>query len=358
MTHLYLEQEISCITINPKDSRQIIISQLDGCVSMYEMKCKSLNSIGSLKLDDDSYVRDIVYMEDGKKFTITTSECAIGLLDTVTMEPLTWINEATSAKPSALLNLGGDKGVQTVVGDDEGNIKMFDFRTQEGAVLEFSEQKDAITDLKFSHGSILATSSDGHLCVYDLRKKKVSVKSEQADAEYNCICITNRRTYIGTGDGVIDVYKNGDYGYMLERIDTKMKYGIDSIIEARENLLLCASMTEDFVKFVNVQPNKVLKKKEVPFPMGKIIVDSAKKFFIGYGMCENFYHCSLAEITNDIPVITMENVKNTKKLISEENNHGFFDDLLEKKEEENDVEDEEMGEELFDFEDSDEIEDE
>uniref|UniRef100_A0A0K0DUT6 WD repeat-containing protein 55 homolog n=1 Tax=Strongyloides stercoralis TaxID=6248 RepID=A0A0K0DUT6_STRER len=329
MTHFYLEQEISCIAMNPKDSRQVIIGQLDGIFTMYEMKLKNLNSLGSFKLDNDSYVRDVSYMGDGKKFTLTTSDSSLALMDTVTMEPYHWIKNAIESKPSALLTLGGDKGIQTVVGDDDGHIKMFDFRTQEGAILEFKEQDETITDLKFNQGTILATSSDGFLCVYDLRKKKFIVKSEQAESEYNSICISNDRTYIGTGNGVIDVYKNGEYGYMLERIDTKMKYGVDSIAEVRDNLLMCASMLEDYVKFVNVQPNKVLKKKSVPFPIGKIILSTSRKSFIGYGMCENFYHSSIAEMTNDIPLITRDNVKDTKKLIKEDNSNGFFNDLVE-----------------------------
>uniref|UniRef100_A0A0N5B713 WD_REPEATS_REGION domain-containing protein n=1 Tax=Strongyloides papillosus TaxID=174720 RepID=A0A0N5B713_STREA len=328
MTHFYLEQEISCLSINPKDSRQLIIGQLNGVFSMYEMKLRNLKPLGSLQLENESYVRDVSYMCDGKRFALTTSDCSLALMDTVTMEPYHWVNNATENKPSALLTLGGDKGIQTVVGDDEGQVKMFDFRTQEGAVLEFKEQDESITDLKFNQGSVFAASSDGILCVYDLRKKKVSVKSEQAESEYNSICISSDKTYIGTGNGVIDVYKNGEYGYILERIDAKMKYGIDSIVEVRENLLMCSSMLEDYVKFVNIQPNKVLKKKSVPFPIGKVIFDGNKKNFVGYGMCENFYHCSVAEMTNDIPLITRDNVRDTKNLVKDNDTNGFFSDLI------------------------------
>lgn len=56
-------------------------------------------------------------------------------------------------------------------GDDEGEIKLWDIRT-DTSILNYSEQSETITDFTFNNDLtfLLATSVDGTLGVYDLRK--------------------------------------------------------------------------------------------------------------------------------------------------------------------------------------------
>jgi len=60
-------------------------------------------------------------------------------------------------------------------GDDEGEIKLWDLRAKE-SVLNYSEQSETITDFAINSELtlLLATSVDGTLGVYDLRKGDTS----------------------------------------------------------------------------------------------------------------------------------------------------------------------------------------
>ena len=60
-------------------------------------------------------------------------------------------------------------------GDDEGDIKIWDLRSKT-SVLTYSEQAETITDFSFNDELtlLLATSVDGTLGVYDLRKSETA----------------------------------------------------------------------------------------------------------------------------------------------------------------------------------------
>jgi len=60
-------------------------------------------------------------------------------------------------------------------GDDEGDIKIWDLRSKT-SVLTYSEQAETITDFSFNDDLtlLLATSVDGTLGVYDLRKSETA----------------------------------------------------------------------------------------------------------------------------------------------------------------------------------------
>lgn len=50
-----------------------------------------------------------------------------------------------------------------------------------------------------------------------------------------------RHTYVGSSDGCIEVFNNGEFGNILQRIESKMKFGVWSLVELRPNLLLAGS---------------------------------------------------------------------------------------------------------------------
>lgn len=46
-------------------------------------------------------------------------------------------------------------------------------------------------------------------------------------------------------DGYMEIFKSGEYGNLLERIETPFTFGIDAITSVRSNLLLLASSNSD-----------------------------------------------------------------------------------------------------------------
>lgn len=79
-------------------------------------------------------------------------------------------------------------------GDDDGQIKIWDLRTKT-SVYDVHEQKDGTITSMVSDGQrayLHATSNNGTLAVYDLRKsntakEKLTAMSDEMEEELNCI---------------------------------------------------------------------------------------------------------------------------------------------------------------------------
>lgn len=57
-----------------------------------------------------------------------------------------------------------------------------------------------------------------------------------------------RYTFAGGLDGYMEIFKSGEYGNLLERMETPFTFGIDAITSLRPNLLLLASSNSDEIK--------------------------------------------------------------------------------------------------------------
>lgn len=76
-------------------------------------------------------------------------------------------------------------------GDDNGEIKLWDLRTTE-SIFEVKQQGDTITGLRFdsSNTNIIASSLDGTLAIYDVKKgndseDKLYAISDSIDEQLN-----------------------------------------------------------------------------------------------------------------------------------------------------------------------------
>jgi WD repeat-containing protein 55 len=70
-----------------------------------------------------------------------------------------------------------------VSGDDSGTIKIWDTR-QRKMIMKYSENEDFISDFSFDSEKniLLASSADGRLSVFDIRKKKpIKISDNQED---------------------------------------------------------------------------------------------------------------------------------------------------------------------------------
>uniref|UniRef100_A0A183CXG9 HIT-type domain-containing protein n=1 Tax=Gongylonema pulchrum TaxID=637853 RepID=A0A183CXG9_9BILA len=65
-----------------------------------------------------------------------------------------------------------------------------------------------------------------------------------------------RYCYVGSGDGHLEVFKNKEYGNLLERIKTDHPMGVDCVQQLRPGLLLTASNEDSQLRITNVSPNK------------------------------------------------------------------------------------------------------
>jgi len=145
---------------------------------------------------------------------------------------------------NALLPLSGNR---FAVGDDEGSIAVFDVRKKK-PVAEWTEHSDFVSDLAVGgpdNQTLCATSGDGHLGVYDLRKsgtKGLIAMSDFLEDEYLCLTVLRHGTKVicGGQEGVLAIFTWGDFGDMKDRIKGP-KLSIDSLVKITEDCILTGS---------------------------------------------------------------------------------------------------------------------
>jgi len=133
-----------------------------------------------------------------------------------------------------------------VVGDDEGHIAVYDVRHKR-PVVEWAENEDFITDfaLGSDHLSLCATSGDGTLAVYDLRKagtKGLIAMSDFQEDEFLSLTIVKdgSKVLCGSQTGVLCLFSWGDFGDMNDRIRGH-PMSVDAMVKLDEDCVLTGS---------------------------------------------------------------------------------------------------------------------
>jgi len=110
-------------------------------------------------------------------------------------------------------------------GDSLGEIKIWDVRCKKKQVFSFKEQSEEISDITYSYNTnfLLATSIDGTLGVYDLRKKpnyKLYALSDFIEDELHCLKImeNGKKVVCGTSEGPLAIFNWDWFGDYKDRI--------------------------------------------------------------------------------------------------------------------------------------------
>ena len=149
-------------------------------------------------------------------------------------------------------------------GDDEGQIKIFDTRTNKNLFTLHEQKSGSITDIKIDDQKqyLFATSTEGTLGVYDLRKadnsqNKLYALSDNMEADLNCIAFTKNQNFIliGDSDKVLQIYKKDDYGDHCDRI-IGFNSGIESVCNISDGVL-AVGCEDGWVRVCKVFPHVV-----------------------------------------------------------------------------------------------------
>ncbi|GAV08419.1 hypothetical protein RvY_18110 [Ramazzottius varieornatus] len=152
----------------------------------------------------------------------------------------------------------GESGL--VTGDDDGCLKVWDFRKKD-AVAEFHDTNDYISALACDEKrkTLLATSGDGTLSAFNLRRSKLELQSEAFTSELLSIAIIKNesRVICGTGDGGLLIFKWGEWGFSLDQYPGSETTSIDAIETYSSEEVLTAS-SDGNLRLVHVAPYRMV----------------------------------------------------------------------------------------------------
>ncbi|KAF1791537.1 WD40-repeat-containing domain [Phytophthora cactorum] len=123
-------------------------------------------------------------------------------------------------------------------GDDQGCVKIWDTR-QHRCLAEFKEHTDYISGFATNPAQdhLLATSGDGRLSAYDLRKNALAGKSDELDDELLSVALGDVGRYVGPLPGHPD--------------------SVEALLKVDEDTVLTGS-SDGIVRVVQLHPNKLL----------------------------------------------------------------------------------------------------
>ncbi|KAJ3175642.1 WD repeat-containing protein jip5 [Irineochytrium annulatum] len=130
-------------------------------------------------------------------------------------------------------------------GDDAGVVKLWDLRARK-EVRNYTEHGDFISDLAYleDKSTLIATSADGTLSVYDVRKQKPIKVCDNQDEELLSVAFVRNGTkaVVGTEEGVLSFFTFSDWGDCTDRfpghpgsIDTLCKVDEDAIVTGSDD---------------------------------------------------------------------------------------------------------------------------
>jgi WD repeat-containing protein 55 len=176
-------------------------------------------------------------------------------------------------------------------GDEDGCIKIWDTRASPLAgaasaggaaagasaasaaaapTVSFSKQNDVITDLMCvaEKATLLATSGDGTLASYDLRKMKINGRSRKSEDEMLSMCLLKGGNAVvtGTQEGVLLVWKWGRWNTQApdwdEYLDAPERFrghpqSIDALLAVDDDTIITGS-SDGLIRLLTIKPNKLV----------------------------------------------------------------------------------------------------
>jgi WD repeat-containing protein 55 len=138
-----------------------------------------------------------------------------------------------------------------VTGDDSGVIKVWDMREPLRPVYTFEEQEDYISDFELhpQHNTLLATSADGTLGVYNFQAGKLQALSECQDDELLSLCTlkSGKKTVVGTQEGTLGIFSWADWGDVTDRFPGHPQ-SIDTMVKIDEDTL-CTGSSDGIIRY-------------------------------------------------------------------------------------------------------------
>ncbi|KAJ2476645.1 WD domain repeat-containing protein 55 [Coemansia sp. RSA 2131] len=200
--------------------------------------------------------RSLCFSGDGSLLYTASKDRSWQAMDVETGAETTHIDDAHE-KPLNLIKYVNEQIVAT--GDEAGYVKLWDVRQKKQA-FSYSEHVDYVSDMVFHAPKrhLLATSGDGCLSVYDVRKAKPFQVSANQDDELLSVAVIRNgsKVVVGETDGVMGIFSYGQFGDVTDRFPGHPQ-SIDSICKLTEDLCVTGS-SDGLLRIVQFFPHKLI----------------------------------------------------------------------------------------------------
>jgi WD40 repeat protein len=241
-------------------SNVLALSQVTGAVRIYSYNDQETKEQMVFNYHTDS-VRAVEFSNDGNVIYTGSKDQSLAVITNGQMAGR--IMDAHDAPISTVHHM--DSGNVIASGDDDGMIRIWDLRQAQKSkkhaiVMEFKEHEGTVNQLVFNKeaNQIVSVSNDGHLGVFDLRKKELYAMSDNFEEDLPTVTLMKegRKVLAASADGVINIFSWDFFGDCNDRI-TGHPGCIDTMIQYDEDIVI-TGCEDGLIRAVSVLPNKIV----------------------------------------------------------------------------------------------------
>eukprot|EP00981_Chlorochromonas_danica_P010865 scaffold3491_cov160-Ochromonas_danica.AAC.1 len=231
---------------------------VDGSIELWQYGTTNHRQL-SQPLHSNFGCRGLTFLPNGDQLLSISSDKSWKLLD-------------SSGQVIQSLSDAHDHAVNTIcvldnhtfaTGDDNGIVKLWDLRSKpcHAARDSWDVHTDFVSALLFQaeqQHTLLSSSGDATLAVYDIRQHDHFYKSDDQESEILCLEVmrNGKKVIGGTQEGVSLFFDWGDWGDCSDRFPGHPD-SINTFYKVDESTLLTGS-ADGYVRVVSVLPNKML----------------------------------------------------------------------------------------------------
>ncbi|MFH4982615.1 hypothetical protein AB6A40_009324 [Gnathostoma spinigerum] len=139
-------------------------------------------------------IRSCRFSMDGKTLYAVSENKGLSIYDTTNYKRTRCFVKCHDQKPSSMCILPScsTKGQQVATADEDGEVRTWDFRIGEPLICKFKDLEDVVNELFMAQNTLLAVCADGTLGAYDVRKRKLLMRSEPMHSDLLSVTVTGK----------------------------------------------------------------------------------------------------------------------------------------------------------------------
>ena len=205
----------------------LAVGLIDGSVEIYKYEAGNSGAESKRMLkctDHEGSCRGVLFTDDGERLYTISSDRSIHAVDG-SGRTVFDIPDAHDDALNRIISVSNG-GFLLATGDDAGCVKLWDTRISPSAnatceVMSWTLHEDFVSGFAYRDDvqTLLSVGGDARLCTYDLRKPTNTNKSDDQEAELQCVQImkNGRKVACGTQEGVILFFSWDKWGDCSDR---------------------------------------------------------------------------------------------------------------------------------------------
>lgn len=249
------DESAVCLQFHPKGN-MLATGLIDGSVTIYSYSAEEPNEELLFEEVHKKSCRALVFSEDGKSIFSVSKDKSLGKLD---IASATVEQSLENAHEAPIYSVAVIDENLVATGDDDGHVKVWDLRTQK-AIMEMKENEEFISSIVVGKDKkiLLATSGDGTLSAFNVRRRRFDLQSEHVNSELMCAALIKKgqKVVCGASDGALNIFNWGEFGNISDRFPGHSS-SIDCCVPVTEHVV-CTGCIDGTIRAVHMLPNRFL----------------------------------------------------------------------------------------------------